>query len=450
MISALVVDKLGDGKCTRCRGTGKIKEKFIEDCKTCEKGKCPHCQGSRVLTGIRDCEECQDGKCYPCGGVGLMDYRARCKVCTGTGFAPKPFPDCPTCHKQFLKTCPECMGKKQLRTVKDCPHCERGKCTSCGGEGNYANHPTCIDCHGTGKRTPFIDVGSTCPGMRTSVYTKKTEKCWMKLFFSKYPKVYTCAICKVEKSEPQQYCHCPNLSECNFNLPCCLECVQKIAVEEVACTTCEGDGDMTKYRTCRKCKGDGRCIRCDGKGLFGVMKTCSCDSGHCGGCNKKSFDIMFCEDGDKCTPRGWCADCRENRQKCETCPGDGLMPQPRCRKCKGSGKCKNCTGVGECDKERPCKKCKNGKCKECKVSLLPMGPGIKLPRPLCHSCVQAPGLRACVFVSCVCNVWCGHASVRACLPAFLNACARACDAQYHHIVDCVCVCERRLGQLCCS
>ncbi len=79
----------------------------------------------------------------------------------------------------------------------------------------------------------------------------------------------------------------------------------------ISCATCGGDGRLEK--TCRRCDGSGKCLRCKGEGTL-----------------ESTFQDTLLQ----------CTACR-GTGKCLACKGDGNLTSTTCRECKGAGRLVN-------------------------------------------------------------------------------------------------------------
>ena len=101
--------------CSRCKGTGQIKESYQETCPTC-------------------------------GGRGKKDHTISCPSCNGRGDF-----QCSRCHGTGKAECEKCSGTGKLT----CSTCSgRGKvvCHDCHGGGDHV----CVYCYGTGEKAPSV------------------------------------------------------------------------------------------------------------------------------------------------------------------------------------------------------------------------------------------------------------------------------------------------------
>lgn len=140
---------------------------------------------------------------------------------------------------------------------------------------------------------------------------------------------------------------------------------------------------------CPECRGDGRCVKCDGHGDVDCH-VCH-GSGRCRDCNGRGKERCDeCGGNGRCRVCGGsgkvlCSKCHgegkvwngNQRWECSKCGGAGYAPCPECTgfgmkalrfgfgtsaNAKGSGKCKKCEGTGEL----VCKTCHGtGDCQSC-------------------------------------------------------------------------------------
>lgn len=114
--------------CSRCHGTGQVKEIVSVKCRTC----------GRVTT-----ERCFKafGKCPDCGSrLGFTPVLESCGDCGGRGQV----------EDIYYEVCPNCHGEYKRKTDKPCKKCDgtgEVKCHRCDGTG----HAKCQTCDGSGK-----------------------------------------------------------------------------------------------------------------------------------------------------------------------------------------------------------------------------------------------------------------------------------------------------------
>ena len=129
-------------------------------------------------------------------------------------------------------------------------------------------------------------------------------------------------------------------------------------------------------RSCYTCKGDKKCVNCNGTGK-GCMR-CGGSGRYCSYCEGKGYDTSCNGTGDCkfCYGTGveYCGHCRTFPGHCSACRGIGWIgndSRNTCSLCKGTTKCSYCHGNYEqtcsyCKGTRNCKYCNgSGQCPTC-------------------------------------------------------------------------------------
>lgn len=122
-------------------------------------------------------------------------------------------------------------------------------------------------------------------------------------------------------------------------------------------------------RSCYTCKGDKKCVNCNGTGK-GCMR-CGGSGNYCSFCGGKGYDASCNGTGDCkfCYGTGieYCSHCRTFPGHCHACGGLGWIGSSSytCSLCKGTTKCSYCHG----NYEQTCSYCKGStNCKYCNGS----------------------------------------------------------------------------------
>lgn len=181
----------GDGRCTKCHGTGKT---TCMECRGKGKTRCNNCGGTGTCrrcggTGLIRCPECHGE-----GRVWKNNDLVKCKKCNGRGEC-----SCPDCTSPELKVtkglsrvatlgminlggivrgsgkCNECGGSGELECencegtgLVTCTHCDgSGNCPKCGGSGKVK----CTRCNGSGWYQTYSTYKATCKEIRWNYFS---------------------------------------------------------------------------------------------------------------------------------------------------------------------------------------------------------------------------------------------------------------------------------------